>query len=158
PGYVQVLAGDVVNGNPANAHFQGQTLGNLAAGSTARQLNELVDKWFLGADHPVSDTLSQYVYTWVAGSLFVNGPAYTDMHQGGLGDCYLIASLGSVAQSAPAAIQNMFIDNGDNTWTVRFYANGTPDYVTVDRMLPTNLYGTLVYANSGDSATNTGNE
>jgi len=33
----------------------------------------------------------------------------------------------------------MFIDNGDNTWTVRFYFNGVPDdvnYVTVDRWLP----------------------
>ena len=34
PGYVQVLASDVVNGNAANAHYQGQTLGNLAANST----------------------------------------------------------------------------------------------------------------------------
>ena len=54
PGYVQVLAGDVVNGNAANAHFQGQALGNLAAGSSASQLNKLVDKWFLGADHPAA--------------------------------------------------------------------------------------------------------
>ena len=30
----------------------------------------------------------------------------------------------------------MFHDNGDGTWTVRFYAGGTPDYVTVDRDLP----------------------
>jgi Calpain family cysteine protease len=38
----------------------------------------------------------------------------------------------------------MFIDNGDGTWTVRFYYdnNGTvtPDYVTVDRYLPTFYY------------------
>ena len=36
PGYVKVLATDVVNGNLANAHYQGQTLGDLAAGSAAR--------------------------------------------------------------------------------------------------------------------------
>ena len=30
PDYVAVLAGDVVNGNPANANYQGQPLGNLA--------------------------------------------------------------------------------------------------------------------------------
>ena len=52
PSYVQVLASDVVNGNPANAHYQGQALGNLAAGSTATQLNDLVNKWFLGTDLP----------------------------------------------------------------------------------------------------------
>ena len=34
PGYVQVLAGDVINGNPANAHYRGRALGNLAVGST----------------------------------------------------------------------------------------------------------------------------
>ena len=35
PGYVQVLASDVVNGNAANATYQGQPLGNLAVGSSA---------------------------------------------------------------------------------------------------------------------------
>ena len=30
PDYVAVLAGDVVQGNPANANYQGQPLGNLA--------------------------------------------------------------------------------------------------------------------------------
>ena len=54
PGYVQVLAGDVINGNPANANYQGQPLGNLAVGSTATQLNELIDKWFLGTDTPAT--------------------------------------------------------------------------------------------------------
>ena len=46
PGYVQVLAGDVVNGNVANANYQGAALGNLAAGSSAAQLDDLIDKWF----------------------------------------------------------------------------------------------------------------
>ena len=163
PGYVQVLAGDVVNGNPANAYFQGQVLGNLAAGSSASQLNELVGKWFLGADHPAAYYYDQYglyhqcQYSSVAGSLFVNGPVYTDMHQGDLGDCYLIAALGSLAKSSPAVIQNMIVDDGDNTWTVRFYANGTPDYVTVDRMLPTEN-GNLVFDDYGASPSNAGNE
>ena len=155
PSYVQVLAGDVVNGSAANVHFQGQALGNLAAGSSAVQLNELVEKWFLGADHPAA---GNYKYLSVAGSSFVAGPTYTDMYQGYLGDCYLIASLGSLAKSSPAVIQNMIIDNGDNTWTVRFYANGTPDYITVDRMLPTDSSGHLVYADCGVSSTNAGNE
>src|SRR5271157_1703864 len=133
PGYVQVLAGDVINGNPANASYQGTLLGNLTAGSSATTLHLLVDKWFLGTDHPATT----YAYQSFAGSLFVNNPTYTDMQQGNLGDCYLIASLGALAKSSVKAIQNMFIDNGDNTWTVRFYVGGTttPDYVTVDRYL-----------------------
>ena len=54
PGYVQVLASDVINGNPANATYLGQSLGNLTVGSTATHLNELIDKWFLGTDTPAT--------------------------------------------------------------------------------------------------------
>jgi hypothetical protein len=169
PGYVQTLAGDVVNGNPANAKFQGATLGNLAAGSSAAQLNTLVDKWFLGADHPALCNTS-LVYRSVAGTLFPHTPSHTDEFQGQLGDCYLISALGTLADSSPAAVQNMFIDNGDGTFTVRFYTgtygtvynwsdgsisagfkdnHGTADYVTVDLMLPTSSSGMLVYAGYG---------
>ena len=87
----------------------------------------------MGSDHPQSD----YAYRYFAGSLFVGNPAYTDSAQGYLGDCYFIASLDTIAKSSPTAIQNMFVDNGDNTWTVRYYCNGAADYVTVDRYLPT---------------------
>ena len=156
PDYVQVLAGDVVKGNTANAHFQGKTLGNLAAGSSSTQLNELVDKWFLGADHPTA--LSGTTYRSTAGSLFVNGVSHLDEFQGQLGDCYLISSLGSIADTAPSAIQNMFVDNGDGTFTVRFYSKGVADYVTVDKSLPSNSSGRLVYANMGRSYTDASNE
>ncbi len=56
---------------------------------------------------------------------------------------------GQLADSSPAAIQNMFLDNGDGTWTVRFYLNGVANYVTVDAMLPTDSSGALVYADYG---------
>ena len=79
PDYVQALAGDVINGNLANGLFQGQPLGNLAAGSSVEQLSKLVDKWFLGADHPAAVS---YTYRRASGSLFVGGPAHTDMIQG----------------------------------------------------------------------------
>lgn len=155
PGYVQVLAGDVVNGSPANARYQGQTLGNLVAGSPASQLNNLVDKWFLGADHPVTS----YTYQNFARSLFVDAPTYTDMKQGAVGDCYFIAALGAIAKSSIAAVQNMFIANDDNTWTVRFYAGSTADYVTVDRFLPASTSGKPVYQGvGGGSYTKLGNE
>ena len=38
-----------------------------------------------------------------------------------MGDCYFISALGTLADSNPAAVQNMFINNGDGTYTVRFY-------------------------------------
>jgi len=157
PDYVRVLAGDVVDGNPANAHFQGQPLGDLVPGSTAAQMDDLVDKWFLGADHPSVDNGSSITYVSFAGTLFsAGGPSYTDMHQGGVGDCGLIAGFGALAHSSPSAIENMFLDNGDNTWTVRFYDDGVPDYVTVDRFLPV-VSDTPVYAGVGGLSSDSNN-
>jgi hypothetical protein len=177
PGYVQVLAGDVINGNVANATYQGQALGNLAAGNTAAKLNNLINKWFLGADHPTLCNTS-LVYKSVAGSLFPHTPSHVDEYQGSLGDCYFISALGTLADSNPAAVQNMFINNNDGTYTVRFYTGpcgtiynysdgsisagfsnniGTADYVTVDCMLPTSTSGILVYADCGANYTNTAN-
>ncbi len=178
PGYVQVLAADVINGNLANATYQGQALGNLAVGSSATQLDDLIGKWFLGTDHPALCNTS-LVYTAAAGSLFPNTPSHNDELQGMLGDCYLISALGTLADSNPAAIENMIINNGDGTYTVRFYtgmygttgygsdggigagfvANSpiTADYVTVDCTLPASTYGTLAYADYGNLCSSTAN-
>ena len=122
PGYVDILATNVVRGNVANAHYQGSTLGNLAAGDSAAKLNNLVNKWLKGLDHPAAAN-GYASYKTASGSLFVDGPSVNDMDQGGVGDCYLIATLGAIADTDASSIQNMFIDNGDNTWTVRFFYN-----------------------------------
>ena len=155
PGYVQVLAGDVINGNAANASFEGQALGNLSTGSPSSRLTDLVAKWFLGTDLP--GVPAGTTYAAASGSLFNGTPSYHDELQGELGDCYFISALGSIADASPAAVQNMFIYNGDNTWTVRFYDNGVADYVTVNNMLPVNSAGQLVYADYGRSASSTSN-
>jgi hypothetical protein len=117
-------------------------------------LEKLIDKWFLGTDHPATS----YTYQTAAGALFQNGVSYTDVVQGNLGDCYFMASLASVAARNADAIRNMFIDNGDGTWTVRFFNGTTADYVTVDRSLPINSSGQWVYASTGHAASSTGNE
>lgn len=128
----------IVLGDPANAHFQRQTLGNLAANVSGDHLTKLVDKWFRGMDLPVHpDTVSSARYEAVQGSLFVGGPSYEDLDQAeNMDNCYFLAALGVVAKNSPSTIQNMFGDNGDGTWSVRFFRNGAPVYVTVNRMLP----------------------
>jgi hypothetical protein len=156
PGYVQDLANKIVSGDPANAHYQGQLLGNLHAGSSGAQLEKLVDKWFLGTDHPA--TTGGFTYALASGSLFGAGPTYVDIRQGLLNDCYFLAGLAETSFRSPATIRNMFIDNGDGTYTVRFFHNGTPDYVTVDKYLPQRSDGTFAYANLGASLGNTNNK
>ena len=150
PGYVQVLSGDVINdNNPADAQYQGAALGKLTVGGSTAVLTDLVNKWFLGLDLPSIQG------AYVAGSfapankyssasayssdpLFSSaGPSYKDLQQGELGDCYFLSALASIADASPQAIKNMFIDNGDGTYTVRFFtAKGIADYVTVNTALP----------------------
>jgi Calpain family cysteine protease/PKD domain/Bacterial Ig-like domain (group 2) len=174
--YVQVLAGNVVNTNLANALYQGAAAGNLAVGSSATLLNKLVDKWFLGTDRPTL-TSGSLSYRAASGSLFVGAPNYSNEKQGMLGDCYLIAALGSLGTTNADAVRNMFVDNGDGTYTVRFYGgsygayynpdgtiadgfangSGVADYVTVDRFLPSTSSGTFAYSNYGASLANSGN-
>jgi Calpain family cysteine protease len=150
PELVRTLAKNVVTSNPANLRYQGQTAGNLAAGSTAVLLNNLVDKWFLGSDVPTI-TGNGISYQFAVGSLFPNAPSLEDSKQGMLGDCYFLASLISIGAKNPTAIRNMFVENSDGTVTVRFYANGVADFVTVDRRLPTFSNGSLAYSGYGRS-------
>jgi Calpain family cysteine protease len=150
---VRVLGGKVVNSDPANAR---SGIGNLFSGSGSGQMDSLINKWFLGADRPTAGG----TYRYTSGALFQNGISYSDVDQGAVGDCYFMASLGAVALKNPTAISNMFTDNGDGTFTVRFFNNGTADYVTVDRYLPTYNWGGFVYANdsSGMAYDDTRNE
>ncbi len=157
---VQSLTYKVVDGDWANAQYLGTSLGNLTVGSSATRLQDLVNKWFLGADHPTIDM--QYVtgysvnYALASGTLFGNGgPSYKDVHQGEEGDCWLLASFAETAAIEPSVIQRMFTDDGTalgngvpvHIWTVRFYDNGVASYVTVDNELPAWREGDFVYAN-----------
>ncbi len=153
PAHVRGLARNTVTDNPANLRFQGQTAGNLTAGSSSTLLNRLVDKWFLGADLPTV-TVSSLAYSSAVGTLFNVGPSLTDVKQGMVGDCYFLAAAGSIASRNQQAIRDIFDDNGDGTFTVRFFGRNssgvaTPDYVTVDRRLPTYSGVYLYYAGYG---------
>ncbi len=143
--YVQKLSSYIVLGNTANAFYQGTALGNLTSGSSPGQLEELLDKWFLGLDRPAAGA----AYSEASGVLFAaGGPAYTDVYQGNLNDCALMASLAETALRSNSTITSMFIVNGDGTYTVRFAHGGVNEFVTVDSYLPG---GGTVYARVANS-------
>ena len=144
--YLTGITQSLVNGNKANATWTGGgasavTLGNLATGSSATQLSELTGKWFMGTDLPSSKvsmdgTNFSVSYSTSSKPLFSSsGPSMNDINQGYLGDCYLLSSLAEVAKQNSGDITSMFTSNGNNTYGVRFYVNGTADYVTVNSSL-----------------------
>jgi hypothetical protein len=151
PDYVYNLSNKIVNSDPANTR---SGIGNLFAGSSNTQMETLIGKWFLGNDRPTASG----TYQFVSGSLFQNGISYQDVNQNGVGDCYFLSGLAETAFRSSSTISSMFIDNHDNTYTVRFFNNGVADYVTVDRYLPTSG-GNAIYAGwGGGSNTSSTNE
>ncbi|MGP8122320.1 MAG: putative Ig domain-containing protein [Xanthobacteraceae bacterium] len=144
--YLTDITQALVDGNAANATWTGgastsTALGNLAAGSSATQLSELVGKWFMGTDLPnsaVSMDGSNFTvsYSTVSKPLFAaTGPSMNDVNQGYLGDCYLLSSLAEVAYKNSGDITSMFTSNGNGTYGVRFYVDGVAEYVTVNSSL-----------------------
>ena len=73
------------------------------------------------------------------------GPNKDDIDQGGLGDCYFLASLGSVAKVNPDRIRQHIVELGDGTYAVQF----SNTFIRLDGDLPTNGSGSLVYAGLG---------
>jgi hypothetical protein len=107
------------------------------------------------ADPAVMKDDTNLKYEWVNGQLFVGGISKDDVVQGMIGNCYLVAAFSSVAAQSPKAIQDAIKDNGDGTFTVRFFQTGygsatpTPVNVTVDGQLPTR-WGGLNYGKGKD--------
>ena len=123
----------------------------LKAGDTALQLNELNAKWLLGKDLPsnsFSDSSTKpstsTTYTYVIptkgtfgtyGSTASFAPNMNDINQGGVGDCYFECTLAEVAHMNSSIITSMITDNCNDTYAVRFYVNGAPIYITVNKQL-----------------------
>ncbi|MBI4412439.1 MAG: hypothetical protein HY541_08150 [Deltaproteobacteria bacterium] len=76
-------------------------------------------------------------YGPVDGQLVVDGISADDINQGDIGDCYFMAALSAVADANPRFLEESIIDQGNGTYSVRFFRNGKPVYVTVDKDLPT---------------------
>lgn len=139
------ISHSLIDGDPANADWTGGeatpvALGNLSATSTRAHVDGLIDKWFLGTDLPSIDSAGKIeaTYELQKGPLFSahEAPSYHDVNQGALGDCWFLASLGEVALQDPSAIRSMITNNHNGTFGVRFFVDGTADYVTVNKELP----------------------
>lgn len=101
----------------------------------------------------------------LTGPLFgPDGPKPLDVRQGGLGDCWFLSALMSIAGKRPDIIKKMIKPNPDGTYTVTFQ---NPDHIVVDAQgnkytvpgstistvvtptVPMNANGTPKYAQDG---------
>ena len=83
---------------------------------------------------------------FAAKPLFASGgPTNQDIDQGGVGDCWLMSGLGSMAQANPESITRSVAELGDGTYGVAI--DGA--FYRVDGDMPVNSSGNLKYANLG---------
>ncbi|MCR5746860.1 MAG: hypothetical protein K6G03_04060 [Lachnospiraceae bacterium] len=77
--------------------------------------------------------------------LFPHPPCIQDIGQGQLGDCYLIASMATLAEHKPDFFQKHMKDEG-STVCVCLYKSGRPFYVRVNKSTVLNSKGHTAYA------------
>src|SRR5262249_20588979 len=125
PDYVQFLATKALARQP------------IGGASPAQTLKKAVDNFFLGLERPDAGSNG---YIQVNKPLWNNYPSPKDVYQTYYSkDNWLLTGLEEVVSRKRGDIMSMFIDNGDQTYTVRFYSrqfDGTkfvkvPLYVTV---------------------------
>ncbi|OAT16450.1 hypothetical protein M977_04607 [Buttiauxella gaviniae ATCC 51604] len=104
-------------------------IGCLGVGSSATQFSQLITNWMDGTNAPASSSTEDTV----GRPLFADGgPTINDIHQGQDGDCSFLSALQGVVHTNPDFIKSMFVQNPNNTYSVRFFNNGVPTWVTVD--------------------------
>ncbi|MBN3907588.1 MAG: hypothetical protein HWQ35_13820 [Nostoc sp. NMS1] len=152
-GYLSTRVSEAASANLSANQFESDVLGN----------------WFLGTFAATAQFSEQqggssygFTYAEAQGNLFgSSGYAQIgDIDQGGLGDCAFLSALGATfgpqsndfGNQRSSVIDSMIIDNGDNTYTIRFYDNGTPNWVTVNSYLAT--YNDQLFGASANGSRN----
>lgn len=164
--YVASIFDHLVLGSPANAMWYGGTasatpLGDLHGGSSSAQLDQLIGKWFLGSDLPdatvYDGNVARHRPSYISYNLPLFGPdgvpAVSDIAQGSAGDCVLCAGMIDMVQHHQDLLSSMIVDNGNNTYGVRFYVDGNEDWITVNNQLPSLYGGMPTYAKTDAGGT-----
>lgn len=93
-------------------------------------------------------------WDWLPGVLVVDEVKDSDVVQGTLSDCYMLAAFSGLAHQCPEVINNAFKDNGDGTWTVKLFkvddqGKISPAEVAIDAQLPSDG-GSISYGRGAD--------
>ena len=167
------IAGLGYSGNPLAASgtpTSAADAANCAKSGKTGASNPKFDKlnckfWIFGCS-----SIPDVDYGEVDGELFVDGGGdasnidASDVNQGGIGDCYYLASVAAISRQDPDRIKNMMRQNDDGTISVDFnkkkhwWEFWKDDFskktVTVDNTFPLDKNGNPVFAQFGDQASN----
>ena len=167
--YVRYITQAVIYSNPANQLWWGGTktadqavsVGNAQANMSEQSATRLIGEWFLGTDLPMpiagGDTAtgkaaqSSFDYAQATGPLFVSGTSETDVSQGQAGTCYVVASFGALA-AKDGAIESLFIDNGNDTYGVRFFIDDEIMFTTVSTSLPVTSWNRIAFTGNNSKS------
>jgi hypothetical protein len=71
----------------------------------------------------------------MTGPLIPHTPRPSDIKQGGVGDCFFLASISSILskENGPEKIENMMRDDKEGNVIVRLYKDGEPHYISVKK-------------------------
>ncbi len=107
------------------------------------------EEFSAGAPAAVGAGLSQALYLTEAGDS--SAISMNDIHQGQIGDCYLLSPIGDLAATHPNLIQNMIHANADGSETVTLYLgrNGAIAYPGTTSFKAVTTTVTNVFPNYG---------
>jgi hypothetical protein len=135
----------VVTGLSAGTKYSFEVASYNAAGTTwaaSQSVTTPTTTTTITVDHPAAASGYGNLDLPLFGA---NGPLYTDVQQGDLGDCWLLSSLAEVAARDPQDIRNMFTSAGatdENGTVVQLYnvrlfdSKGVAHEILVDTELP----------------------
>ncbi len=130
---VYSLLNGLIGTNGASVYWSatgdGQRIGSLNVGSSVTQFNQLISTWFDGANDPKNSSSDHVDGRPVFAK---GGPTINDIQQGSVSDCSLLSALQAVVETAPDFIKSMIVQNPNDTYSVRFFKDGVPHWVTVD--------------------------
>mmetsp|Transcript_18705 Transcript_18705/g.40105 ORF Transcript_18705/g.40105 Transcript_18705/m.40105 type:complete len:649 (-) Transcript_18705:171-2117(-) len=97
-------------------------------------------EFFENGDHDAAHSISAW-------NIFDrSGPKLSNVSQGNLGDCYLLAGLAAIAKTHPDFIDGVFVSTGSisrkgrSVYQLRFLNDGKADVVAIDDVVPMQKY------------------
>jgi hypothetical protein len=101
--------------------------------------------------NPATTSKSIKYQSFASDPLFApGGPSISDVNQGELGDCYLLATLSSVASTDPTLIKNDIMVDGNGIYTITLGSGSSVKHINVTADLPVEPDGSVAYAQLGN--------